>query len=399
MEPMKRLPKKTKAQNEVKGLNRLSKQHKQRRLRGGNIEWFRPIANAYNNTINNTIGLVGTVVENVETVMAKLKAGYDNLNEEQQKTFDEWIKFYNLFKVKEERNCKDEESCKDEEDEEDEDDKGMSESEAKKQANIAIVNFKMQKPNKTLIRSCNNDSNSTEDCSKVLTKTEIIASFDEIFKGILMYVSLYTGEDKASTKGSSKEFKNMIKLVKALPNIDNNLNALVAENITGLEGRYRKLLELLSNQCSGFVELACSFVASALGKDISAVYSDLKRKGDAIYVDNKSIIINENTLIEFIQIVIHIMITNLTGITEFDNHVANLTDLAKIINTKGGKKSSRGVRKAANHAKPRKPAKATKKLILGKERCIYKVQGSKKDHIKYKGALIPVADYKKLMGA
>jgi hypothetical protein len=60
--------------------------------------------------------------------------------------------------------------------------------------------------------------------------------------------------------------------------------------------------------------------------------------------------------------------------------------------------------KAANHAKPAKatakpPTKHTKKVILGKERCIYKVQGSKKDHIKHKGALIPVADYKKLMGA
>jgi hypothetical protein len=41
--------------------------------------------------------------------------------------------------------------------------------------------------------------------------------------------------------------------------------------------------------------------------------------------------------------------------------------------------------------------KSTKKVILGKERCIYKVKGSNKDHIKYKGTLITVADYKKLM--
>lgn len=115
--------------------------------------------------------------------------------------------------------------------------------------------------------------------------------------------------------------------------------------------------------------------------------------------------ITEETLIKFIQMVIPIMITNLTGITEFDNEVASLADLAKNTKpSKGGKKSSRGVRKEANHAKPRKPtakpvAKHTKKVVLGKERCIYKVQGSKKEHIKYKGVLIPVADYKKLMGA
>jgi len=42
-------------------------------------------------------------------------------------------------------------------------------------------------------------------------------------------------------------------------------------------------------------------------------------------------------------------------------------------------------------------AATTKKVILGKERCIYKVEGSKQDHIKYKGSLITVSDYKNLM--
>ena len=37
------------------------------------------------------------------------------------------------------------------------------------------------------------------------------------------------------------------------------------------------------------------------------------------------------------------------------------------------------------------------KEILGKIRRVYKVAGSRKEHIKYKGKLIPVADYKKLM--
>ena len=59
MEPMKRLPKKTKAQNEVKGLNRLGKQ---RRLRGGNIEWFGAIAKAY----EGTKGLVETTMDNIK---------------------------------------------------------------------------------------------------------------------------------------------------------------------------------------------------------------------------------------------------------------------------------------------------------------------------------------------
>ena len=38
-----------------------------------------------------------------------------------------------------------------------------------------------------------------------------------------------------------------------------------------------------------------------------------------------------------------------------------------------------------------------KKIVLGKERCIYKVSGSKKDYMKYKGKLVPVSDYIKSM--
>ena len=38
-----------------------------------------------------------------------------------------------------------------------------------------------------------------------------------------------------------------------------------------------------------------------------------------------------------------------------------------------------------------------KKVVLGKERCIYKVSGSKKDYMKYEGKLVPVSDYIKSM--
>ena len=128
MEPMKRLPKKTKAQNEVKGLNRLGKQRRLRRLRGGNIEWFGAIAKAY----EGTKGLV-------ETTMDNIIIEYEKITEEQQKTFDKWIKFYNIFKDEKERICKDRESCKDEDDE---DDEGMPENEAIIQARIARENFR-----------------------------------------------------------------------------------------------------------------------------------------------------------------------------------------------------------------------------------------------------------------
>jgi hypothetical protein len=41
--------------------------------------------------------------------------------------------------------------------------------------------------------------------------------------------------------------------------------------------------------------------------------------------------------------------------------------------------------------------KMAKKTILGKERCIYKKPGDRKEYLKHKGELITVKDYKKLM--
>ena len=53
--------------------------------------------------------------------------------------------------------------------------------------------------------------------------------------------------------------------------------------------------------------------------------------------------------------------------------------------------SSSGGRKA-------KPS-PIKKMVCGKLRCIYKIHGSRKEHLKYKGRLITVAEYKRLMKA
>ena len=44
-------------------------------------------------------------------------------------------------------------------------------------------------------------------------------------------------------------------------------------------------------------------------------------------------------------------------------------------------------------------SKPIKKEVCGKLRCIYKIPGSRKEHLKYKGRLITVADYKRLMKA
>jgi hypothetical protein len=69
--------------------------------------------------------------------------------------------------------------------------------------------------------------------------------------------------------------------------------------------------------------------------------------------------------------------------------VASATSALKIQSiTSGSKESYAGGKKISNH---------TRKEILGKIRCVYKVPGSRKDYIKYKGKLIAVKKYKEIM--
>jgi hypothetical protein len=70
----------------------------------------------------------------------------------------------------------------------------------------------------------------------------------------------------------------------------------------------------------------------------------------------------------------------------------NSTRVARMLSTLNpfSKKSDGGY-------KNKKSSVSQSKEILGKQRRIYKVAGSRKEHVKYKGQLIPVSDYKKLM--
>ena len=54
----------------------------------------------------------------------------------------------------------------------------------------------------------------------------------------------------------------------------------------------------------------------------------------------------------------------------------------------GGEKN-----KSKDSNKKNKPNMYKKKIILGKERCIYKIPGSRKDYVKYKGKFIIVKNF------
>jgi hypothetical protein len=418
-------------------------------MRGGNLEGITGFFKTLGNNIENATQELGNNIEKIKDkmiieinkVLTEFKDNeiYKKFNDEDKKIFDKWTVFITRY-VKSE--CETEEEC-------DIEDKinnyePLSIKDAKTQAKNIVERFMIKKENKKLIRDKALTTEPSQGEKKELT---VIERFDNRFLEILALVSLYFGKYKKSTKvGCSQQFKTMISLLRTLPNIDESLTELVKEEIADLKGRYDAILNLLKDKCSGTVtKHACSFAALALGKDISALYDKLKANSEIPNFE-----INETTLLDFIKMVVPIMIEKLNNIKEFEEAREELIVIGEELNkkpvaaapaAKGGKNSSGAIRKeilgklmkiyripndkkeyvrhkghlisikqykeeakSANHAKPVKatakpPAKHTKKVILGKERCIYKVQGSKKDHIKHKGAFIPVADYKKLMGA
>lgn len=74
---------------------------------------------------------------------------------------------------------------------------------------------------------------------------------------------------------------------------------------------------------------------------------------------------------------------------KLDDMVGNINSIYGNANANGGK--------TGKPTKPVKPTITGKKEILGKQRCIYKKAGDRKEYVKYKGDLITLKDYKKII--
>jgi len=360
-----------------------------KRLRGGNWdkinEWFEKASNEQKDLFKGWFKPL------------EQKKLSEELSEEQNDLSERWFNFSNI--VKKSTECENVEGCITTDEKQEKNDE-MTVAEAQEIAAQVKERFKTQNETRTLVRTVPGQGKSLSIDEQ---KKNLIKDFDIIFEKILVIVSPYIGLNKLSTKKCSQQFKTTISLLSTLPDIDNSMNELVSNKIINLKGRYDTILKLIKRKCSGMVtKPACYIAAVALGPDIRVLYDILKINSD---IPNFNI--DETTLLNFINMVAPIMSGKLNNINEFKEALDELKDLINnnpdlieatpVVSSTGGKNS-------ANHAKPTKApakptAKHTKKVILGKERCIYKVEGSKKEHIKHKGALIPVADYKKLMGA
>ena len=377
-------------------------------------------------------GLKSVIDDRVEDLNIKLT----NIDKGTQETIKQWVNFINILRdYIFQQKCTGEDVCAIEE--------NMSEIDIAKalanlKANFEVKAFGDNEHEKRIVPI--NKNKLTKSIS-VLGDAQLIDYFDKTFLSILNKVNNYVVNNV--DQNESKQFKNMMYIVSNLPNIKKSLPKLVNSEITNFNGRYKKILDLLKAECSGiFSQPLCSAAAGVIGNDVSELYTKLKANADIT-----EFVITDEVLIEFIKGVLPIMIPKLSGINEFEDDVFKLNGIAGALGLKsmittqqsstGGKKSSRAtykeilgkqmkiytkpndkkeyvkhkgylisIREYKEHMKHMKHGATggaatggptTKKVILGKERCIYKVQGSKQDHIKYKGSLITVSDYKNLM--
>ena len=417
--------------------NKVPKRSK--RIRGGAPQW-------YESFVNN---IKGNVEVNVEELNKKIKEVDSNIKADLTKKNEEFTNFYNYLLNPDK--CKVEETCQLTEEE------AIKRAENLKQIiteyyGSVITEPKISDRKKSLLLNRSSGfiisrQNPNFKLIKPL-KIAIIKEFTPILIEILIIVSEALHNSKK--EGVSEDLKKLIGIISLLPRIKTTPKRLgsidklidAGGDNDDLKKIYIVILSLIETDCNGFpFDSLCA--AGAKAGDATSLYTKLK---DQVKINNKNI--DEDILIEFIEDVIPIMKNKLAEVTEVGTHLirletvnSKLEELNTLENPSGtkaaaakggGKKSSRATHKEIlgkqmkiytkpndkkeyvkhkgylistreykEHMKHMKHGATggptTKKVILGKERCIYKVQGSKQDHIKYKGSLITVSDYKNLM--
>lgn len=165
-------------------------------------------------------------------------------------------------------------------------------------------------------------------------------------------------------------------------------------NITEFEKLLRDTLILLNDNCNKYITYLfdnnksnITFLTKTTCKNNSKVLNSITTFYNNIKLLNNSIkkslilLLYSNTTFYRYIIKNNAISSGLFTKEEFDELIKGLYQL---------KQSGGGNAKIT---------KKSKKSILGKERCIYKKAGDRKEYLKYKGDLITVKDYTKLMKA
>jgi hypothetical protein len=145
----------------------------------------------------------------------------------------------------------------------------------------------------------------------------------------------------------------------------------------------RDTLKLITNDCDNYITklfnndtvLFISGFRCSNKESISTYYNNANKLPDNVKTADDINIYRKTALL-------HLLTNNSTG--NFKNRIKN-NDISNSLISQGGNRKTTTVKKIG------------KKTILGKERCIYAIQGDRKEYLRYKGNLIPVKDYKKLM--
>ena len=187
-----------------------------------------------------------------------------------------------------------------------------------------------------------------------------------------------------------------------LQKLDSNLTSLYNEidtisqirdtkllNYNGTQTKFgnllRDTLKLITNDCDNYITklfnnntvLFISGFRCSNKESISAYYNIANELPDNVKTTDEIKIYRKTVLL-------HLLTNN--SISNFKSRIKNNDISKELLNIfQGGNRKTTTVKKI------------NKKTILGKERCIYAIQGDRKEYLRYKGDLIPVKDYKKLM--
>jgi hypothetical protein len=227
------------------------------------------------------------------------------------------------------------------------------------------------------------------DALKNMLKEDTI--IDNVNKQIKEIAEFLTDKTKTKLNAFIENHTNVVKVIKSL---NRNITELGNDTNQSVECSYYGKYEDIgtNNITTKFLTLSDAEGKRDLQKEYcNRLFQD--NRTELFFISSKSSSIGEN-IIALLRI-----ISENRDKTELVN---NLTTLRKqlqyykdilykyIIPLKCGETDIKGLYGGGSYKK------TNKKNILGKERCIYKKSGDRKEYIKYKGNFIAVREYKKL---